>query len=121
MTEREKLERIFDGWGLEQYIPFHTERAMLADYLLANGVIVPPCKVGDCVYCIVEGVKSLSPMEAKIYSITVQAEGVIMRCGVKGYYGVSYMATDFGKKFFLSREEAEAVLKGVNYESSKAD
>lgn len=23
-----------------------------ADYLLANGVIVPPCKVGDTIYCI---------------------------------------------------------------------
>lgn len=29
------------------------ERNMLfADYLLENGVIVPPCKVGDTVYCI---------------------------------------------------------------------
>lgn len=28
----------------------HAER--LADYLLANGVIVPPCKVGDIVYLI---------------------------------------------------------------------
>jgi hypothetical protein len=25
-----------------------------ADRLLANGVIVPPCKVGDTVYCIIE-------------------------------------------------------------------
>lgn len=24
----------------------------LADYLLSNGVIVPPCKVGDTVYCV---------------------------------------------------------------------
>lgn len=26
----------------------------LADHLLENGVIVPPCKVGDTVYCITE-------------------------------------------------------------------
>ena len=25
---------------------------ILADYLVSNGVIVPPCKVGDTVYCI---------------------------------------------------------------------
>lgn len=27
--------------------------ARFADYLIANGVIVPPCKVGDEVYCII--------------------------------------------------------------------
>lgn len=26
---------------------------LMADFLLANGVIVPPCKVGDYVYCII--------------------------------------------------------------------
>ena len=81
----------------------------IADHLLANGVIVPPCKVGQKVWCIVDGV-SFNPLEASIYSITIQAEGIIMRCGVKGYYGVSYMATDFGKKFFASKEEAEQAL-----------
>ena len=81
----------------------------IADDLLANGVIVPPCKVGQKVWCIVDGV-SFNPLEASIYSITIQAEGIIMRCGVKGYYGVSYMATDFGKKFFASKEEAEQAL-----------
>lgn len=25
---------------------------IIADHLLAEGVIVPPCKVGDTVYCI---------------------------------------------------------------------
>lgn len=80
----------------------------IADHLIANGVIVPPCKVGDMVYCITEVFET--PMEAKIYSITVQESGIIMRCAVKGYYGVSYMATDFGKKFFLSREDAEKAL-----------
>ena len=30
----------------------HQAQEALADYLLANGVIVPPCKVGQTVYCI---------------------------------------------------------------------
>lgn len=34
--QREKLLKIFENWGLQQYIPHYTERAMLADYLLAN-------------------------------------------------------------------------------------
>lgn len=86
-----------------------TKCTKAADYLLENGVIVPPCKVGDVVYCLVDCFKE--PMEAKIYSITAQNNAVIMRCGVKGYYGVSYMATDFGRKFFKSKEAAEAALK----------
>ena len=31
----------------------HTLR--MVDYLLANGVILPPCKVGDTVYCLIQG------------------------------------------------------------------
>lgn len=36
--DREKLVGFFEEWGLQQYVPFHTERDMLADYLIANGV-----------------------------------------------------------------------------------
>lgn len=38
--EREKLVGFFEEWGLQQYVPFHTERAMLADYLIAHGVTI---------------------------------------------------------------------------------
>lgn len=44
---RNKLMDLFDLWNLGQYIPHHTERAMLADFLLANDVIVLPCEVRD--------------------------------------------------------------------------
>lgn len=47
MTERERLIELLDqncGYSEEQ------KAETLADYLLANGVIVPPCKVGDKVY-----------------------------------------------------------------------
>ena len=30
---------------------FDEDVEILADHLLKNGVIVPPCKVGDMVYC----------------------------------------------------------------------
>ena len=49
MTERERLIDICDtnnGWVDE--VPAEK----FADYLLANGVIVPPCKVGDTVWVI---------------------------------------------------------------------
>ena len=37
---------------IENYV--HPEWEFVADYLLENGVIVPPCKVGDTVYKIVK-------------------------------------------------------------------
>ena len=46
MTDRERLIELCDtnnGWVDE--VPAEK----FADYLLANGVIVPPCKVGDTV------------------------------------------------------------------------
>lgn len=78
----------------------------LEDKIEDGTLIELPCKVGQNVWCIVDGV-SFNPIEAKIYSITLQAEGIIMRCGLKGYFGVSYMAQDLGKKFFTVKEEAE--------------
>lgn len=54
-NEMKRLMSLFDEWGLSQYIPHHTESAMLASYLLSSGVIVPPCKVGDTVYLIYRG------------------------------------------------------------------
>lgn len=41
MTDRDRLIELIEGW----YANPTTE--YLADYLLANGVIIPPCKVGD--------------------------------------------------------------------------
>ena len=112
MTQREKLiELIRETFEYTRgtCIDFDEAVEINADHLLANGVIVPPCKVGDKVYCVLPEVFD-NPCEAKIYSITIQAEGTIMRCGVKGFYGVSFMATDFGKKFFAFYDEAEKAL-----------
>ena len=76
----------------------------LADHLLANGVIVPPCKVGDAVY-IVAGISQ---------SIV---ECVVIGCWTFG--NKSSIITDYGsihndsigKTVFLTKEEAEAKLK----------
>ena len=39
------------GWGHGEECVNH----LIADYLLKNGVIVPPCKVGDTVYVVSQG------------------------------------------------------------------
>ena len=72
------------------------ERALpeeIADYLLANGVIVPPCKVGDKVYWIFE-----PPFDDVTEKEIVEDE----------FWWA--MFEDFGKTVFLTREEAEKAL-----------
>ena len=78
------------------------ERNMIfADHLLANGVIVPPCKMGSKIYMLVtkRSKVSLPPFTfVKVSRLT--------------FYNLERVLQDFGKTVFLTREEAEAKLKG---------
>ena len=77
-----------------------------ADYLLANGVIFPPCKVGDTFYAINETsycdyevygfMWCKKPDEDKISLIAVTV------------YGMTFI---WGEEAFLTKEEAESKLK----------
>ena len=101
----------------------HLETSELADVLLANGIIVPPCKVGDTVYAITKdnggeyiGSVEIQNVQAKYgydigKSIQYYFEGVVSS-GL--LIGRRYVFYDFriGKTVFLTREEAEAALKG---------
>ena len=86
------------------------------DYLLENGVIAPPCKVGDKVYIIDEGDEGTEPY---ILDVTITVIGydiggfwitMDLPLGLKmsSHIGES----SFGKTVFLTREEAEQALKG---------
>ena len=76
----------------------------IADYLLANGVIVPPCKVGDTVY--------------RIYTRSWIGEDTIVNL-ILSDRGLSYIdesgretsCDKFGKTVFPTKEEAEYALK----------
>lgn len=81
----------------------------LADHLLANGVIVPPCKVGDTVYTIEVG----KVKERTLEKIEFSSEGRIylaFRWRGGGYELVQ--VGEIGKTIFLTKEEAERALKG---------
>lgn len=117
-SERKRLKELMIEWGVKQYIPFHTEIEMLADYLLANGVIVPPCKVGDKIYklwytpchngethpdswgCV--GCYDKCDIKKTITKITIPNMKFIVENFMSGYNTV----------YFISEEEAEAALKG---------
>lgn len=109
---RERLIELLKSkpYGYSSYEDF-------ADYLLAEGVVVPPVKIGDTVYCIIpttHGAKTLREMIVKNISIDIDGDGV---------YELSYVDTssgtglhrrvffdEIGKTVFLTREEAEQAL-----------
>ena len=81
----------------------------LADHLLANGVIVPPCKAGDIVYVISKG--NILPFTVNRIIITnyikIKVDYILGRD-----YEIKYLLPDhFGKTVFLTKEEAEEKLK----------
>ena len=91
----------------------HCMSVHFADLLLANGVVLPPCKVGDTIYVI-------SQMKDKrILPFVNEYEATYIQVGkrkCKVYHEVDgfikiFLQDDFGKTVFLTREEAEAKLK----------
>ena len=109
MTERERLiELIRFGYGKGRANENVKQiEETIADYLLANGVIVLPVEVGDTVYNI----------DGECVSDSVVIECKIDECatGFKSqtYYGEEMEFDDYeiGKCIFLTREEAEKALK----------
>ena len=90
---------------------------VISDYLLANGVIVPPCKVGDVVYQVTR--TFISEFRVRFIEIATCGNMFLHTDLIKGivYTGEVFSDSEIGKTVFLTKEEAEAAL--VNYESSK--
>ena len=93
----------------------------LADYLIASGVVVPPCKVGDVCYPLDASEKQLT-CEETISRITISERNVIIgyyehwdyynKCRKTDTWRLPLRTRILGKGVFLTREEAEAKLKG---------
>ena len=77
----------------------------IADHLIANGVIVPPCKVGDVVYQ-TDGVRiyELEVLDYFYHQNSLLCETV----------DIDFDETAIGKTVFLNREDAERALKEMN-------
>lgn len=70
---------------------------VIADHLLANGVICPPCKVGDKVYWLDNGkIKS-----DEVFEISIHSDGILVHTGIQFCL----------EQVFLTREEAEKAIK----------
>ncbi len=81
--------------------------AITADHLLAEGVIVPPCNIGDTVYQPLHG----KILEYKVLSWCVREWGVHITTHSMQTGALHPIRGDYvGKTVFLAREEAEAAL-----------
>ena len=115
MTDRERLiELVWNSIANRLGTVFRENVEDIADDLLANGVIVPPCKVGDTVYKIMD-IESVHRkiLEVEVLSISIEKTMIFFCKTVKNYlyrYG-KYTIDDFGKTVFLTKEEAEAELE----------
>ena len=88
----------------------------LADYLLANGVFVPPCKVGDKIYWLLK--------DREDYFVS---ENTITEIGTKGFFVSAFLNNtedisnfepweSLGKTAFRTPEEAQQALERLtNY------
>ena len=143
MTDTNKLAELIKKakskmWGKT----FHSElerNMFIADHLLANGVIVPPCKVGDTVYAVGDigghqikeckvnffAFESAEHFEADVYfDCDDNCDGCYFNAWRQSYcgewdcdnaYGHSCIPiSDFGKIVFLTKEEAEEKLRELN-------
>ena len=130
MTDRDRLieliknapttDTVYGGIKLKQ--PAQTVQT-IADYLLANGVIVPPCKVGDVVYVIEPcscfcGYRTFGECHHRRTNATKWIKAVMvankhhnrcMKLFERPYKPEYYFK--IGKTVFLTKEQAEAKLK----------
>lgn len=85
----------------------------VADHLLENGVIVPPCKVGDAIWFIEKGgTIGFSLVEKITFASTAAWNNELTFSGV---YLVGFLGPipfkEIGRSVFLTKEEAEQALK----------
>lgn len=114
MTQREALTKILtENQSDDTFRASENAVAATVDVLLAYGVTVPPCKVGDTVYEICERRRSgkwqKAIVERVVHGIEIGIDKILTaRCGTTAYVYLSRL----GKTVFLTREEAETALKG---------
>ncbi len=98
MTDRDRLIELISQI---QYMGGLESR--LADHLLANGVIVPPCKVGNKIY------KIFTKYQPFVSDYVVEDYGIPVKTILRSYDIIPF--SEIGKTVFLTKEEAEAELK----------
>ena len=82
---------------------------MVTDHLIANGVIVPPCKVGQALWFIRTNGSNAKIIETDVEKIVLKHGGLYIKLSCNAMYETS--CNSIGKTVFLTREEAEKEIK----------
>lgn len=107
---RDRLIELLSGKSIDT----KADVECVVDYLLADGWIRLPCKVGDTLYVISQMKdKRILPFinEYEVTSISIKKKSIVIYHEMDGYIKI-FKQNDFGKTIFLTREEAERALKG---------
>lgn len=97
--ERMDQKGLIDTEGRAEYI---------ADYLIANNIILPPCKVGDTVYkCHTVNLKPNGEITKRTIKQITFSAFTVTDDGASGWFDID----DIGKTVFLTREDAEKALR----------
>ena len=119
MTDREKLIELLCkaplGFKTFENQYYKSTISKIADHLIANGVIVTPCKVGDKVYI----VKSRTSDDKNLYIIEDVVKRIIFdKSEDTGFihsriefFNTSSVSDWLFQNIFLTREEAEKALE----------
>lgn len=125
MTQKERLVELLYEYDSVCFdnppTPEFSYARELADHLLSNGIIVPPCKVGDTVYLIMAAYSTLDKSTYFAEPIEGVVDGIWKGIGDKNeidirlnsnFFGEIVYRTfeDYKKSFFLDRKEAVAAL-----------
>ena len=104
MTDN-NINRLAELLEKAEQMPFCTVKEQ-ANWLIANGVIVPPCKVGDKVYLV--GIFTGQIIETQVIGIGYNESGIYLLCE---NFTITSVAEQLGKTVFLTKEEAKAELR----------
>ena len=115
MTDKERLTNIIHNAQNKYLNLLKFESSILADHLIANGVIVPPCKVGDKVYI----VKSRTSDDKNLYIIEDVVKRIVFdKSEDTGFihsriefFNTSSVSDWLFQNIFLTPEEAEKALE----------
>lgn len=121
MTEKERLTKLIQQAEREYHHDMNIGIGeFIADYMLKNGVIVPPCKIGDTIYVIPSKTNfNLNRMYGcmkdnnRVYEQKVNAIHIYLSVyTLTACDGLQSQSNSmYGETWFLTREEAEKALR----------
>lgn len=108
---RDRLIKILENVKFKPFCQFNIMENLntIIDVLLANGVIVPPCKVGEKVYFVFEG----DVLSDEITLIEVTKSAIYLSTCSERYMLINgYLYSEMlDEKAYFTKEEAEQALK----------